>query len=185
MLISKHRQRVLDLTMPLIRDQLLKPRGLEFPDIPVKSVSKVGDFVRGRTLMDQSKFEFRPTGILIGNPADISPDAAANSRSETTVMSMVGTLAHEMVHAALAVRKNLYFEFLFEGPHSHSFAKEARAIGLVGPAPATVVGRQFRDWYLKSVVPVLQAEGLDDGDYVLYSGRGHDNPEWFKPGDLT
>jgi hypothetical protein len=58
---------------------------------------------------------------------------------------VIGTLAHELTHAALP----------YDAAHGPEFAAIQDDIGMVGPPEANIPGPRFVEWAQKSVLPEL------------------------------
>lgn len=136
-----NRQRLLDIADEAIRADLLAPLGLFPPYLPIADGAN-----RGLRFWEAGNTEYGPGRHK-------RPPLAIHISPELDDLTAVGTLAHELVHAALPFVPG--YPGNTEDGHGPTFARNVYAIGLVGDPRATQVGPQFVDWFNKRIKPAL------------------------------
>lgn len=127
------KQLFFDIAADAIRSELLEPRGIDAPFVPVNVGATTAANAAGQTYYSRDATKVPIMIAISGNIED--PIYAAS------------TLAHEMVHTALP----------FAVDHDYPFDEIVRDLGLKGPAKATVPGPKFERWFYSSLLPKLTA----------------------------
>lgn len=125
-----------------IKDKLLKPLGLNAPNVPVYVINpallpfKVS--ATTKFTHDQSDHERRPTLIGLNGITVVAYPR----------VDLAATLAHELLHASLPYDADpVTGDFAGHGP---VFQHYATAMGLVGDPRSTDPGPQFAEWFKRN-----------------------------------
>lgn len=160
---------------PVLRDQLLWPKGLCAPaTIPL--VLGVNHALEG---------EMGVTGMtkdLVPEVIGISPLHWLVWDKRMAFIQAAATLAHEMIHAALRKPE--------ADAHDEEFARYARSLGLDGPATGTWAGPKFIDWYNANLASVAHTqsnsiEWLTQCIRDIWNARKPDRPSPLLGYDVT
>lgn len=154
-LLALGAQRVLDIALPILRRDLFAPLGLVPEPVPV--VVDVWMNAHGHAL-GETRFrrpDLRPEMIALIDPFQIK-DLRPGGGAFLPTFDYVGVLAHELVHASIWRNKE---ENLEHNGHGPTFERYMREIGLVEPSiEGGHSGPKFRDWYVKHILPALDAK---------------------------
>jgi hypothetical protein len=127
------------LAAGLIERDLLAPRGLKPAHIPIfVSDWRNPDWTFSAGVTKFARHGSQRVPVMI----DLAPQKPGD---------LAATVAHELIHTALP----------WEAGHGPRFAAIAGAIGLEGPAEATMPGPHFKAWAEKTLAPLL-ANGTRD-----------------------
>lgn len=151
-------QAVIDVAVPILRRDLFAPLGLVPEQVPIFVDDRLN--LWGRAL-GETRFRgsnLRPLEIAVIDPFRVH-DLRPGGGEFFPTFDFVGVLAHELVHASIWRNKE---ENLEHNGHGPTFERYMREIGLVEPSiTGGHSGPKFRDWYVKNILPALDAKLLE------------------------
>lgn len=154
-LLALGSQAVIDLSVPILRRDLFAPLGLVPEKVPIFVDNKLN--LWGQAL-GETRFRghnLRPLEIAIIDPFLIK-DLRPGGGSFLPTFDFVGVVTHELVHASIWRNTE---ENLEHNGHGPTFERYMREIGLVEPSiKGGHSGPKFRDWYVKHILPALDAK---------------------------
>lgn len=122
----------------IVRKELLAPLGLNPPNIPIY-IAPLGT----ANFSENAGTSFDP---VTNEPLFISVNEHfIRWTSQGDILNIIGTIAHELTHAALPYSEG----------HSGRFAEVQNALGMIGPPDANIPGLKLREWAQKNIVPEL------------------------------